>query len=350
MIESIEIRNFQSLHRIDLELKPFTVIVGKSSSGKSAFVRALRTLAANRRGADFISHGERLTSISARTHRGVVTLTRGKGTADNSYTVIPEDPEHPLSPKATYTKLDGKVPPEVSAFLGIDPLDPITFAAQFDKPYLLDESAPEVARTLGALTNVHVIFEGARESNRRKLASSATLKTRKADLAVIQDKIPTYRSLKSQAAALTEAEQLIAEAYKVKADIAALTAAVEALAVTESRLEALRPAMEIEVPDERELVEASLRLQKFRDALVAQQSAAKATATALAALEAASTALDEAQEEYDLFVGNVSTDVLGFVEQMAQDPSRTDVIDGKSWIEVGYAAEIFTKFLETKAG
>lgn len=350
MIEHIEIRNFQSLHHVALELSPFTVIVGPSSSGKSAFTRALRTLIANRRGADFITHGERVASVSARTSRGIVTLTRGKGTTDNAYTVIPSDPEHKLAPKATYTKLGGEVPTEVSDFLGIDPKDPIAFAAQFDKPYLLDDSAAEVARVLGSLTNVSVIFDASRESNRRKLASSQTLKTRHSDLEAIKAKVPEYKALKSQDEALTEAEALIAEAYEIEKQIRSLSEALDSRAVAVSRIEALAPILAIEVPDETELVEASVRLQKLRDALLQQRAAQKAVDASQEALTAASDFLDDADQAYLEFTGLISNDLLGFLRDMATDEDRRGEVEGKPWIEVGYAAELFTQYLETKAG
>lgn len=202
MINGITINNFQSLHSVSLTLAPLTVIVGPSSSGKSALTRAIKTLTSNQRGNAFISHGERVCTITATTDRGTVSLKRGKGTSDNEYILLPIDalPER-------FTKLGGETPPEVSAFIGISPRDPINYAGQFDKPYLLDESASEVARTLGQLTNVNVIFEAARESNRRKLSTTQDLRRTVAELNAVKDKLPTYTRLKAQTQAITAAEQ-----------------------------------------------------------------------------------------------------------------------------------------------
>ena len=47
MIERVHIQGFQSLADVDLELGGFTVIQGKSNSGKSAFIRALRAVVTN---------------------------------------------------------------------------------------------------------------------------------------------------------------------------------------------------------------------------------------------------------------------------------------------------------------
>lgn len=250
MIDHIAIRNFQSLQDITLDLKPLTVIVGPSSSGKSAFIRALRALAANRRGTDFITHGERTSSISAHLTSndpercGTVTLTRSTQTSPNSYTLIPDDPNHPLHPKAEFTKLGGDVPVPVSEFLGI-PTEQIALsvAGQFDKPYLLDASGTEVARTFGALTNAHIILNAARESNRQKLSSSQTLRTRADDLDAIKQRIPEFQALKAQREALTRAEDALAAARALKDRIYRLIALTETVLIAEQRIPALQQAL-----------------------------------------------------------------------------------------------------------
>ena len=44
MIERIRIRGYRSLHDVDVKLEPLTVLIGRSGTGKSNFVRALRLL------------------------------------------------------------------------------------------------------------------------------------------------------------------------------------------------------------------------------------------------------------------------------------------------------------------
>lgn len=261
MISHIEVRNFQSLHHVDLDLLPLTVIVGASSSGKSALTRALRTLTSNRRGSDFITHGERITTISAATDRGTVTLKRGKATKDNEYIVTPSSPDEQ---QKTYTKLDGTTPPEVSEFIGIAAKDPLNYAGQFDKPYLLDDvSGSEVARVFGSLTNVHVIFEGARESNRRKLATSATLKTRTTDLTGIKERAEHYRPLKAQLTAITEAEKNLDIARALQLRISKLEAAARTLTEAATIMRRLKPILDTTVPDISTITEAHARLTAY---------------------------------------------------------------------------------------
>lgn len=340
MIESIHVQHFQSLDDVRLELAPFTVIVGPSSSGKSALIRAIHTMIANRRGHAFISHGERIASITAQTSHGTVTLTRGKGTSDNAYVIIPSDPSHPLAPQRTYSKLGGDVPVEVTQFLGIDPKDPIAFASQFDKPYLLDDSPAEIARTLGALTNATVLLEGARESNRRKLDSKRTLTMRQADLQSIQERVPAYRALAEQRAALSEAETQIESARAIQSQIDSLTRAIESAEINAQRVQSLAGAADFEVPDEEEMIAAArvyLQFRKDLAELVQATQAVHSTHAALALTELEHTAAEQAYDE------SLSGLAAGFSAYMHEHGKLVEM----DLIAVPEAAELAARYVES---
>lgn len=250
MFTSIEIKNFQSIRNLKLELKPFTVIVGATDSGKSAFFRAISTLISNKRGADFITHGEKLCSITGEFTQGKLTLQRGKATSDNFYEVtdlsgVPEK----------YTKLSGTTPEEVSAFLGIESKDPINLASQFDKPYLLDtkEYGPsETARILGALTNVNVLFEGARESNRQKTQASTELKMRQADLTNVQTKLTGYEDVEATTSKLSVVESILAKMETYEAKLSELNGLIDSMHFAEQKLASITDSTsEVEVDFER---------------------------------------------------------------------------------------------------
>lgn len=307
MISHLTISNFQSLHHVDIELRPLTVIVGPSSSGKSAFTRALKTLTGNARGHSFITHGERICTIKAVTDKGTVTLKRGKATDDNEYTTVPSDPN---VQQKTYTKLGGAVPVEVTEFLGIAAKDPINYAGQHDKPYLLDDGGGEVARVLGSLTNVNIIFEAARESNRRKLNRASTLKTRASDIDIIMAKAATYKPLKAQMAAMEEAEKNLAAVAVLNRKVAVLTNAVEVLEMADEHLARLDIILATPVPDATEIHAAADRLKAYRSTLsiISEQAAAfKAAAAIVTASEAAHTTLQEQYTDKLIAAGTCPT-------------------------------------------
>lgn len=213
VLTSVQIRNFQSLSSVDVDLAPFTVFVGPSSSGKSAFFRAMKTLAENQRGHAFISHGEKVCAISGDFGYGKVTLTRGKTTADNSYEILLPDGK-----QDKWTKMAGTTPEEISQFMQIESKNSINMVGQFDTPYLLSSPASEVARVLGDLTNVRVVFEAAGEANRRKKSTSGVLKTRQGDLETAQEKIESFSGLEAQVKAIESAEESLNRLQKTEAD------------------------------------------------------------------------------------------------------------------------------------
>lgn len=316
MIDTISIRNFQSLTQIDLSLAPLTVIVGPSSSGKSAFIRALRALVGNRRGTDFITHGERVASISAHLsssdplRSGTVTLTRSTQTAPNSYVLIPDDEHHALHPKAEFTKLGGDVPQQISDFLGIPTEQiPLAIASQFDKPYLLDAPGAEVARTFGSLTNAHIILNGARESNRQKLSNSQTLRTRSDDLEAIRQRIPEFQALKDQRAALDRAEALIRDAQTIQTRITRLDALAETVVIAEARIPALRDALAA-IPEPKDLetaISAFLSARKRHGEYIAT---IRAVSEAQTGVQRARAAVSSAVQEHGMAVNQLGAAMI----------------------------------------
>lgn len=275
MFKKIHIQNFQSLRNVELELSPFTVIVGATDSGKSATFRAIRTLISNQRGADFITHGEKTCTITAELAQGTLTLRRGKGTNDNFYETNDLDGhiEH-------YTKLSGTVPEEVSEFLKIPSKDPINLASQFDKPYLLDtkEYGPtEVARILGALTNVNLLFEGAREANRQKLQTSATIKTRASDLEGIESRKSAYDGLESKLQSITAAEEAAETALKLQHALSTLEDLVSRAEAAQSVCERVSGLVDVEVPDITELERLNTAIQTLEKLISSAESQTELT-------------------------------------------------------------------------
>lgn len=287
----IAIRNYQSLHEVDIEFGGMTVIVGPTSSGKSAFTRALRTFIANTRGTAFISHGEQSTVLQGSTDTGTtITLTRGRSSAHDAYLVTTGGEQQ------RYTKLGGSTPAEVSTAIGIDPKDPLTFAAQFDRPYLLADSPAEVARTFGELTNVSVIIAAARESKRQKASAAQTLKTRTEDAIALREDIPKFRTAIEQSNALIHSESAIEKARAIEEKIARLTQLTSTIEGAEHALAAsvsTRP-----LPALTRLETMAARGQRARALVIAGKEAATARRDALVAVEQARAAEQAAEEQY----------------------------------------------------
>lgn len=217
MLDSLDVRNFQSLKSVHLDLGRLTVIVGDSNCGKSALIRSIQALASNVRGASVVTHGAKLASISASSESSKVTLEKGEG--HGSYRLISVDGEK------EFTKLAGEVPAEISSSLGLDPVRDglsLNFASQHDPPFLLTTTGSSVARTLGELTKVSTVLEAVREANRQRSSSASELKLRTSDLEAVSKSLSVLDSLKSRKAAVLEVERLLAE-------VAELTTAIDSL-------------------------------------------------------------------------------------------------------------------------
>jgi hypothetical protein len=177
VINRVRISGYQSIDALDLTLAPFTVVVGPSSSGKSAFIRALRSVATYQRGSSFISAWRPKAdgcTVALSLDAGNVGLYRNADSAKNRYSLrLHADP--PEAP-TVYTKLAGAVPADISRALGIAPESSLQLALQFDPPYLLAASPAEAHSTLAALTGVTTILAASKEANRRRLASLAVVK------------------------------------------------------------------------------------------------------------------------------------------------------------------------------
>lgn len=230
MLQKLTVKNYQSLKDVTLLFGKFTVIVGPSSSGKSAVLRSLTALASNERGTESIRFGATSYSISAETDNAVVTLERGKV---NQYKIFRNGKEE------LYTKLNGKVPEEVTKALNIAPLidgKSINYADQYAQPYLLKESAGEVARVLGELTGINKIFEAVKEANKRKSSINTLHRTRVLDLQKVADELEKYSYLPAKVAKLKEAEASLLKIQAIEDSIDELSGIVQDLELAEEGL------------------------------------------------------------------------------------------------------------------
>lgn len=175
-IDRLVVSNFQSLESADIELGPFTVIVGPSNSGKSALLRALRAVIRNVNSPSSVKVGKNAFTSQVTFGGTDVSIERGK--SQSTYRVILPD-----GTEEVFTKAGRTVPDEVQKFLGLPSPDgpDLTFTTQIDPPFLLSETGTVAAKMLGDLTNVSRLHAAAREANRRRLEASKEQKFRQDD-------------------------------------------------------------------------------------------------------------------------------------------------------------------------
>jgi DNA repair protein SbcC/Rad50 len=227
VLRSVRVRNFQSLRSADITLGRLTVITGPTGSGKSALFRAVRLLAFNARGTSYITSTEKSCSVMTGTDEWAMQITRSASSrGKNEYQTVDLRESTPCK----YTKLAGQVPPQVSDLLA---LGDVNFARQFDPPFLLSVPGTELARKLGDLTNVSLVFGAAAEANRVRKQVVRELEGARARRDALLAELRQFAGLGERRKAVTAAEEALKRAQAVTAAIGRLEALADRLEVAE---------------------------------------------------------------------------------------------------------------------
>jgi exonuclease SbcC len=201
LIKELHVQNFQSIakQQIALGLREsgggLTLVVGPSSTGKSAMLRAMRLLAYNSTSVP-VRAGEKKTNIDIVFDSGkTVGVERGKSLS--TYTID----------KDVYQKSGTSVPKDVSKTLNF--YGESHFAFQFDSPFLLAEPGSTITRIFGEITNAHVLTEAVREGDRLKKAQASLAKTRHADAVEALERLKTFEGLETRKKTVEGLERLV---------------------------------------------------------------------------------------------------------------------------------------------
>lgn len=204
-VDRVTVRDFQSIQDLEVAFGAFTVLVGPSNSGKSAFLRAVRACLRN----TFVPANVRVGASRSQVTVELadvepVTIERGKSLST-----------YKLGTEA-FTKSARTVPDAVAKAISMPLIEgsDLNFSFQFDRPFLLAETGSQAAQVLGSLTNVTLLHEAVREANRRRGAASSRLKIRQEDAARFAEQAQEFADLRAEQARLTAAEAELQEIQK----------------------------------------------------------------------------------------------------------------------------------------
>ena len=147
MAVNIKVGNFQSITHADITVDGFTILVGESSQGKSACMRAVNAACNNRFKQGFLKYGTDEIRVDIKYSDDDRTLTVTKNKKDS--------PTYKLG-DTVYQKLNRTVPPEIEDFNGFGVIDnyeskyPLNFFTQFSKPLLLEFSQKRILEILSS--------------------------------------------------------------------------------------------------------------------------------------------------------------------------------------------------------
>lgn len=208
MIKSIHISNFQSHENTTLDFHDgVNVIVGRSDSGKTAVLRALRWLITNRpAGEEFRSDwgGDTIVKIDTDDE---IAVTRMKTNSRNSY-FLDDDP---LDSNKELKAMGQSVPDVISSSLNIHP---VNMQSQMDSPFLLsdDWSPGRVAEYLNEVSGLAVIDKATAAINAKVRQANAQLvdeESRLADLRKQADNFDYVDELDTRVKAIEDMQVVV---------------------------------------------------------------------------------------------------------------------------------------------
>lgn len=237
MLSKIRIRNYQSLRDITIEPGRLTIITGDSDVGKSAVVRAIKSVIINRSGQDFITHGQQSAGVAFAFDDGRAVAWQKAESA--TYQIVDN------GKKDTFTKMGRLVPPEVLAILkmgevavGDEKLN-INVHDQFDQPFLITATASLRARLLGELSGINLLYLAIQEARRREQSGKRTQLIRVSDLEQTKLRLQQFRHLPDVKLGLERAATELLEARELDSEIISLRTSIELLTESQSLAKSL---------------------------------------------------------------------------------------------------------------
>ena len=260
MIKSISLHNFQSHTDTDISFHPgVNVIVGPSDSGKTAITRALYWALFNQpSGDEFRRHGEDETKVRV-DMKDCRVLRWKKGASKNRYALDLDGEEQ------TFEAFGASVPEPIQQAVN---MTAINWQRQLDAPFLLSDTAGEVARQLNEITRLDVIdtalasVAGKFRETKRELDSEAVeLESARAELA-------RYKPLDDAEAILCQAEQCEADKEQVSVRIARMECLREQAANAARTLKQLKPDLIAKANDlAKEAMEMASRVEVLQQSI-----------------------------------------------------------------------------------
>lgn len=181
MIKKLDIQNFQNHAGTILEFYPgLNIIMGSSDSGKSAILRALHWIIFNRpAGNAFKSYWGGVTRVSANIDDCIITKERDK---TNTY----------FLDSSEFNAVQHDVPEEISRVINMDKTN---IQAQFDPPFLLQESPGNVAQFFNRVSNLNSIDTGLAKLNSWRNKTNNNIEQQTAAKEELERDLDTYQHL-----------------------------------------------------------------------------------------------------------------------------------------------------------
>lgn len=188
----VRVQNYQTSEDVSLEIKGFTVIVGKSNTGKTGLLRAIEGSMFNDTVKGAIRHGAKYTQVTV-DYEGVQWVWK-KGAGHNDYTIT--------TPSGTeeYGKVGFKVPKEIQRAgfreIVVDGNKTRPQMAGWHEPiFLLNKTGKVVTEMMAAVTRLDVVNMAQRDCASALRKTKSTINLREKDLIAARAEVSKYDPL-----------------------------------------------------------------------------------------------------------------------------------------------------------
>lgn len=215
MLRKIMIKGFQSHRKTVVDLaQGINVFTGRSDSGKSAVLRAVKWVLTNRpRGTAFMNHDMGDDGVTVvKLFFDTCTVTRRRSKSVNEYALKTDDRFD------EFEAMGDKVPAEIIRAIA---MEEINWQFQHDAPFMVSQTAGDVAKDFNDLVNLTVIDTTLANLNRKLRAARNDLDHGQEELKKVEADQKKFADLPSAKAkfevldAATDAERMISDKISV---------------------------------------------------------------------------------------------------------------------------------------
>ena len=294
MIE-VEIKNFQAIDDLKLEIEGFTALVGRSNIGKSSVVRALRCALSGSSGSDFVRHDARscprlqgaktckcFASVKLSFADGNALLWEKGGRGVNRYTVWRAGEKCVYDRVGQHVDLPDFMESSLSPVKLADSL--LQVSSQFEAPFLLNLSGPAVASILSDIGQLDEINQALAAVAKDRRAAVATRKVRERDVEAVTARIATYANLDAHVERVEAVQRSAQACNEVQGRVQLAARFITQVAEAAASLRRLAAVAEAKPPGIDGLLEAAKRAQRAASLISEFDSRARQLVSLKAAL------------------------------------------------------------------
>ncbi len=209
-IKKVKIENFQSWKEVEVDFDSFNIIEGKSSSGKTAIIRAILMVLQNDWDTSWLRKGENKAKVSLFYDDGTV-LIRCRGN-ENSVVLMDNNGTSQKWVKDIATNY----PPEIDDVIQMDGYN---FSSQFDGHFFIGLSPNKRAEALGEFSDLSKIDQliSFNQKNIRQSNSNSKFLTETIDsLLLDKERVDDIKISLPSEQQINEVNQLINQTVKLK--------------------------------------------------------------------------------------------------------------------------------------